>query len=190
MAGRPATRPPTPLSERESLALVAGAGIAVTEAVAVPDAATAVAVARRIGRPVALKVDAIGLTHKSDLGGVALDLHGDDAVYGGVGPVRDGAARRSVACCRADGARAGADPHLRRDRVRAGRAVSAGSSPFLDDVSIRLAPLTRRPPRRCSTPAGAPLHGVRGRPPVDRGALAACSWRSASDGAAGCAGWT
>ena len=52
-----------------------------TEPIAVRDAAAAVAAARRIGRPVALKLDAVGLTHKSDVGGVVLGLRGDDAVY-------------------------------------------------------------------------------------------------------------
>ena len=44
-------------------------------------AAAVVGAARRIGRPVALKLDAVGLAHKSDVGGVALGLRGDDAVY-------------------------------------------------------------------------------------------------------------
>src|SRR4029079_8093742 len=74
-------RSPVALSERESLAFVAAAGIATTEVVPVPDAPTAVSVARRMGRPVALKLDAVGLTHKTDVGGVALGLRGDDAVY-------------------------------------------------------------------------------------------------------------
>ena len=58
-----------PVRAREPGAAWRAAGIAVTEAIAVPDAATAVAAARRIGRPVALKLDAAGLTHKSDVGG-------------------------------------------------------------------------------------------------------------------------
>jgi acyl-CoA synthetase (NDP forming) len=61
---------------------MATAGIAVTDSVAVADAPAAVAAARQIGRPVALKIDAVGLVHKTDLAGIALGLRGDDAVYG------------------------------------------------------------------------------------------------------------
>ena len=90
------------MSEPESLALVGAAGIAVTEVVAVTDAAAAVREARTIGRPVALKLDAVGLAHKSDVGGVALGLRGDDAVYGAaLDPVRDrprDAGWRSAGC--------------------------------------------------------------------------------------------
>ena len=52
------------------------AGIAVTDATFVPDAASAVAAARRFGRPVALKLEATGLTHKSDHGGVVARARG------------------------------------------------------------------------------------------------------------------
>ncbi len=67
----------TTLSEHESLALLASAGIPVTAATPVVDAAGAVEAARAFGAAVALKLDAVGLAHKSDLGGVALGLRGD-----------------------------------------------------------------------------------------------------------------
>ena len=54
-------RPPAAMSEPESLAFIRATGIAVSEATAVGDAAAAVRVARTIGRPVALKLDAVGL---------------------------------------------------------------------------------------------------------------------------------
>src|SRR5258705_10898004 len=69
------------LSERESLSFMAAAGIAVTEAVAVSDAPTAVAAARRIGRPVALKLDAGGPVHKTGLRRIALRLPRGEWAY-------------------------------------------------------------------------------------------------------------
>ena len=49
----------------------------------VPDGARAVAAAEALGVPVALKAVATGLLHKSDAGGVMLDLDGADAVRTG-----------------------------------------------------------------------------------------------------------
>ena len=74
------TRTETVLPERESLALVAAAGVAVTELRWAQDAAAAVAAARELNGPVALKLDAVGLAHKTDSGAVRLGLNGDDEV--------------------------------------------------------------------------------------------------------------
>jgi succinyl-CoA synthetase beta subunit len=65
------------LPERESLALLAEAGIPVTAVREAGDALTAVAAARELGWPVVLKLDALGLAHKSDIGAVRLGLSGD-----------------------------------------------------------------------------------------------------------------
>jgi acyl-CoA synthetase (NDP forming) len=62
------------LSEAESKALIRAYGIPVTEDVLATSKAEAVAAAESIGFPVVLKVVAAGLAHKSDAGGVALDL--------------------------------------------------------------------------------------------------------------------
>jgi acetate---CoA ligase (ADP-forming) len=70
----------TVLPERESLALVAAAGVAVTELRWAQDVAAAVAAARELNGPVALKLDAVGLAHKTDSGAVRLGLKGDDEV--------------------------------------------------------------------------------------------------------------
>ena len=88
-AGPDAVEPPAPLAGADSGAApsarastcCAAAGLPVTAAIAVPDADAAAEAARPLGgRPVALKLDAAGLAHKSDLGLVALGLPGDDAV--------------------------------------------------------------------------------------------------------------
>src|SRR6478736_6372499 len=179
---RPVTRPPVALSERESLALMAGAGIAVVEAIPVPDAATAVAVARRLDRAVALKLDAEGLPHKSDVGGVALGLHGDDAVYGAALALFETARRRGLTA-RGLLVEPMVPPGLelivglRRD-PQFGPAVLVGLggvlTVFLDDVAVRLAPLDlAAAAAMLDELRGAPLlEGVRGRPGVDRAALA------------------
>ncbi|HZE06519.1 MAG TPA: GNAT family N-acetyltransferase [Solirubrobacteraceae bacterium] len=46
----------------------------------VADADAAVAAARELGRPIAMKAQATGLVHKSDAGGVRLGLEGEDAI--------------------------------------------------------------------------------------------------------------
>jgi acyl-CoA synthetase (NDP forming) len=176
-------RPPAAMSEPESMALVGAAGIAVTDVVAVTDAAAAVRAARTIGRPVALKLDAVGLAHKSDVGGVALGLRGDDAVYGAALTLFEIGRRRGLAV-RGLLVEAMAPPGvelilgLRRD-PQFGPAVLVGLggvlAEVLDDVSVRLVPID-------AATAEAMLDGlrgsrilgtVRGRPAVDREALVA-----------------
>jgi acetate---CoA ligase (ADP-forming) len=69
---------PTPLTEEESLDLVADYGISVVARAAARSGRDAVEVAQRIGYPVALKTAAVA--HKSDVGGVHLDLNDPEAV--------------------------------------------------------------------------------------------------------------
>ena len=171
------------LPEFESLALLREAGLAVTEAAAVPDAAAAVEAARAFGgRPVALKLDAVDLAHKSDLGLVRLGLVGDEAVRA--------AADDLLATARAHGlavrgllvepmAEAGVEliVGLRRD-ASFGPAVVVGFggvlTELLDDVAIRLAPVDRETAlgMLAELRGARLLDGVRGSSPVDRGAVA------------------
>jgi len=72
-----------PWSEAASREFVAGYGVPVVPAELATTAAEAVAAARRLGGPVAAKVCSADLTHKSDIGGVALGLVGDEAVADG-----------------------------------------------------------------------------------------------------------
>jgi acyl-CoA synthetase (NDP forming) len=72
-----------PWSEAASREFVAAYGVPVVPAELATTAAEAVAVARRLGGPVAAKVCAAELTHKSDIGGVTLGLVGDEAVADG-----------------------------------------------------------------------------------------------------------
>ncbi len=171
------------LSEHESLAFLGRAGIAVTAAELVIDAAAAVTAARRFGGPVALKLDAEGVAHKSDLGGVALDLLGDDAVYAAALTMLENARLRRL---RVRGllVEPMADPGvelivgLRRDPLF-GPAVLVGLGGILaevmDDVAIRLAPVTPRVALEMldGLRGRRLLDGVRGRPGIDRSAVAA-----------------
>ncbi|TMJ04749.1 MAG: acetate--CoA ligase family protein [Alphaproteobacteria bacterium] len=78
--------PPLPrrgtLPEYEGKAYLAALGIAVPNGALAGTAAEAKAVARRVGYPVALKAQAAALAHKSDAGGVALNIPDADALEG------------------------------------------------------------------------------------------------------------
>jgi acyl-CoA synthetase (NDP forming) len=82
------TRLPAQLSESAAKALLGAAGVAFAPEVVAWSAAEAVAAARDFGRPVALKIAADGIAHKSDIGGVLLNVCGDVAVAEGFAAVR------------------------------------------------------------------------------------------------------
>ncbi|MBL8306595.1 MAG: GNAT family N-acetyltransferase [Rubrivivax sp.] len=71
------------LTEPEAKALLAACGLPVAGTRTVPpEPAAALAAAREIGYPVVLKVLSPQITHKSDVGGVALDIQDDAALLG------------------------------------------------------------------------------------------------------------
>jgi acyl-CoA synthetase (NDP forming) len=178
----PPPRPPRPLSERDSLAFIGAASIAVTPSIAVRDASEAVTAARRLGRAVALKLEATGVVHKSDVGGVALGLADDDAVYAAALSMLEGARQRGLdvrGLLVQPMAPAGLELilGLRRDPLF-GASVLVGLggvlTEVLDDVAIRLAPVTPRVAMSMLDDLrGRRLFdGVRGRRGVDRAAIA------------------
>jgi acyl-CoA synthetase (NDP forming) len=69
-----------PRSERATLEFLASRGVPVVPAALAADADQAVAAARAIGGPVALKIASDDIAHKSDIGGVALNVQGEAAV--------------------------------------------------------------------------------------------------------------
>ncbi|MBX3665917.1 MAG: GNAT family N-acetyltransferase [Burkholderiales bacterium] len=81
------------LTEIESKSLLAAFGIPVAETVTARDAAAAVAAADRIGYPVVLKIDSPDITHKTDVGGVLLNLRDAAAVRAGFAQITGQAAR-------------------------------------------------------------------------------------------------
>lgn len=68
------------LSEAASKSYLAGYGLPVTDEREVPNSDSAVAAAERLGYPVALKVSSAAIAHKSDVGGVHLNLSNSEAV--------------------------------------------------------------------------------------------------------------
>jgi acyl-CoA synthetase (NDP forming) len=154
----------------------AGAEMAATYGLRVPPsglastAEEAVALAERVGNPVALKRVAPGVVHKSDAGGVALGLAGA------------GAAREAFAQVVRPGERAFVQRMAPRGlEVIVGAQRDEQFGPLvmfglggayvevLRDVAFRLAPLDETEAREmvAGTAAGRLLAGVRGQPPGD-----------------------
>jgi acyl-CoA synthetase (NDP forming) len=92
-----------PRSEREAMDYLARHGVPVVPASIVTDAAGAVAAARQLAEPVVIKVASPDIAHKSDIGGVLLNLQGDEAVRAGFEQVM-AAARRNCPEAKLDGA--------------------------------------------------------------------------------------
>jgi acyl-CoA synthetase (NDP forming) len=172
----------TARSELESLDLVRAAGIPAVEAVRVTTPEAAVTVAEGLEAVVALKLDATGVAHKSDIGGVVLDLRGGEAVrVAATGLLALGASRGLTV--RGLLVEPMAPPGLelilgmRRD-AQFGPVVLVGIggtlTEMLDDVAIRLAPLDHETADAMLDDLRGRrlLDGVRGRPPIDRAAVA------------------
>jgi len=167
------------LRDEDAAVLLGRYGIAVRRALPAPDPDAAVAAAERLGYPVALKTTAPWLRHRTDLGGVRLDLadEGDlrrafSELHARLGPpaemrpVVQAMAPRGVDTV----VRAGTDP-------AAGTVLSFGlagaPSELLGDVGHRLVPATDRDVAELvRSIRGAPLlFGWRGAEPVDTAAL-------------------
>jgi acetyl-CoA synthetase (ADP-forming) len=65
---------PLTISEADTKAMLAAAGLPVPKQALARDVDEAVRIAEEIGLPVVLKIDAIDVTHKSDMGGVEVNL--------------------------------------------------------------------------------------------------------------------
>ena len=173
------------LPERESLARLADAGVPVTPFRSVPadDGEEVVAAWRDLGAvPVALKLDAPGLAHKTEAGGVRVGLSDEPAIRAAVEELRWAAERRGITprgLLVEPMAPAGVELIVggRRDAVF-GPAVLVGLggilAEVLDDVAVLLAPVTvdEVVARLRGLRGAALLGGVRGAPPVDIAALA------------------
>ena len=177
-------RAPLVIPERESIELLRSAGLPMVESIAIEgiDAAAmlepATAAAERLGWPVAIKLDAPGLAHKSDVGGVELGVAGRKALAA--------ALRRLIAAGReldADGvlvqpmAKAGLEliAGARRDpqfgplvlvghRRRPGRGPRRRLDPPRADHARRRSRDARRAPRRSPARRPARSPGRRQRP--------------------------
>jgi acetyltransferase len=169
------------LSEAASKTVLGAYGIPVTLPVPAADADAAVRTAAQLGYPVVLKVDSPDITHKSDVGGVALDLTDEAAVRSAFARVVADA-RRSRPEARVSGVtvqrmvRRGDGLELivgaRQDPVF-GAVILVGmggvTAEVLRDRTLGLPPLNERLARRMleSLRAWPLLEGYRGRPGVD-----------------------
>ena len=81
------------LSEIESKAVLAAFGMEVAKTMVVHSAHEAVLIAGELGYPVVLKVDSPDITHKTDAGGVLLNLNNAQAVRAGYQQILDDVAR-------------------------------------------------------------------------------------------------
>jgi acetyltransferase len=172
------------LDEFESKQVLAAYAIPVVSTRPASTEDEAVAKATEIGYPVVLKLRSSTITHKSDVGGVALDLRDEAMVKSAFRNIRTSAER----------ARKGAfegvtvQPMLRHGgyELILGSSVDAQFGPVLlfgqggelvetqKDSVVALPPLTEPLARRMigETRIHKALLGVRGRPPVDLSALA------------------
>lgn len=167
------------LGTDETCELLGTYGIPVRRALPAPSPDDAVAAARTLGHPVALKATAPHLRHRADLGGVRLDLADEEqlrrayaeltGLFGTpeeIRPVVQGMAPRGVDTV----VRAVIDP-------AAGAVLSFGlagpASQLLGDTGHRLIPVTDRDAAALirSIRTAPLLFGWRGSAPVDTGAL-------------------
>ncbi|WP_226502211.1 acetate--CoA ligase family protein [Pseudomonas sp. MWU16-30317] len=176
--------PPGKLSEAEAKTLLGEFGIASAAEKVVDSAAEAARFASQIGYPVVMKISSADILHKSEIGGVLLDIAGPQAAQEGYATLLERAARHAP------------DAHL--DGILVARQLSGGVECFmgiqrdpmfgpvavfglggifvevLKDVVLRRCPFdATEAEKMIRSIKGAPLLlGARGRPPVDIDALA------------------
>jgi acetyltransferase len=170
----------TLLTEPESKALLASYGIPTVETRVATDAAGAVAAAAASGYPAVLKLYSKTITHKTDVGGVQLNLADADAVRAAYQTIRRGVPA-------ADFAGVTVQPMVRLEgyELIIGSSIDPQFGPVLlfgtggqlvevfRDRALALPPLNTTLARRMmeGTRILTALKGVRGRPPVDLPAL-------------------
>ena len=181
--GRAAAGAPAWLRPAEVRALLGAYGIASPEQAVATDADAAVAAARRIGFPVAVKLVSDAVTHKSEVGGVVLDV----ADESGVRAAFTGIAARLRTAGQARDMQGVAVQAMVRDGIEAIVGVTHDPSfgpmlmfglggtqvELLKDVVFRLPPITDLDAAEMvRAPRGFPLlEGYRGGPAADIAAL-------------------
>ncbi len=170
-----------PRTERAALDHLARHGVPIVPATLATDEASAIAAARALGGPVVLKIASADIQHKSDIGGVALNVDGDEAVAAAfrrvmaaapagakidgvlVSPMRERGLELFVGCAR--------DPQW-------GPVLAVGLGGIfvevLQDVSLRVLPVPPEEVRRMlgELKGAKLLDGQRGIPAADLDAVA------------------
>ncbi len=174
----------TLLTEFESKQVLSAYAIPITETRIAPTEAEAVAAADAIGYPVVLKLHSHTITHKTDVGGVQLNLVDADAVHAAYHAIQ-------AAVAEARGARhfegVTVQPMINYSgyELIVGSSVDAQFGPVLlfgmggqlvelfRDRALALPPLTTTLARRMieRTKIYGAFAGIRGRQPIDTGAL-------------------
>lgn len=177
--------PPAPIDEAAARRIFAEAGLPVVESRRCGTAREAARAAAALGFPAALKIASPDIAHKSDVGGVALDLHTADAVVEAFAAVT-GRARAACPEARLEGVlvspmvAGGVEMILgvRRDPTFGPVVMCGLGGVFVEtlrDTAFRAAPFDDAEAHRMVRELrGYPLlAGARGRPPGDVDALAA-----------------
>ncbi|MFZ2087742.1 MAG: acetate--CoA ligase family protein [Desulfobaccales bacterium] len=167
----------------QALSLVEAAGIPVAGWKTAATSDDALKASAELGFPVVLKLSAPSLVHKTEVGGVLLNLEDFPGVAAAYGQLADLAAKHlppgeawEVVVMKQV---AGGEEVLvggRRDQAF-GPLVACGAggiwTEILEDVALRVAPISAQEARRqiLETKFGRILAGVRGRPPADLDAL-------------------
>lgn len=167
------------LSAARALELASACGLAVAEWGVAANALEARQVAARLGYPLAVKILAAGVSHKSDVGGVVVDVADETMLTQIVQDMLERVSRLA----RVEG--------VLLQRMARGYQVILGGrrdpsfgpvvmfglggiyAELFADVSFRLAPITRRDAQMMidETKAGRLLRGLRGQPPADLDAV-------------------
>ncbi|NRD50580.1 MULTISPECIES: bifunctional acetate--CoA ligase family protein/GNAT family N-acetyltransferase [Corallococcus] len=174
----------TLLSEYESKRLLAAYGIPTVETWLATSEDEAVEKARALGFPVVLKLNSLTVTHKTDVGGVRLDLRDEAQVREAWRAIRDALVERGLQDA-FQGVTVQPMAKLDGYELILGSSLDAQFGPVLlfgaggtlvevmQDRALGLPPLTTTLARRMMerTRIHHALKGVRGRAPVDMGAL-------------------
>ena len=185
IAPRAASLPDGPLSERQAKRLLADAGVPVVQEELARNPDEAARIAAAFGGPVAVKLCAPGVLHKTEVGGVVLDVS------------NEAEARRAYETVTSRALKT--DPAIRIEGVLIAPMVTGGVETIIgirqdptfgpvvmfglggtfveviDDVSFRVAPFDEAEAHRliAETRAGKVLCGARGMGPYDVAAVAA-----------------
>jgi acetyltransferase len=174
----------TILTEYESKQLLAAYGVPTVETRIAKDEEQAVKIADGIGYPIVLKLYSETITHKTDVGGVQLDLADAEAVRRAFRAIQ-GSVREKVGAEHFQGVTVQPMIKVEGYELIVGSSIDPQFGPVLlfglggqlvevfKDSSLALPPLTTTLARRMmeQTRIYKALHGVRGRPPVDLAAL-------------------
>ncbi|MGE5526919.1 MAG: acetate--CoA ligase family protein, partial [Rhodospirillaceae bacterium] len=173
-----------PVDSMTARALLEQCGVALAACELAHSAQEAVDAATRLGYPVALKIESPDILHKTEARGVKLALADADAVRGAYAAIMENATRYNPRA-RIEGvivqAMAAGDVELvvgLHNDPSFGVVVMVGLGGIhvevLKDVAFRQAPVTEAEAARMldELRARALFDGVRGKPPVDRAALA------------------